>query len=111
MREIKKKKLSARRYADLSLQFYRDKEGTPNFLITSNEQEEGKTFCTGVDSYIFARNLVNSNLICLSDLAFLCDFFDRARKEALMKLDKQDVENRLNRIDNNLQIIKDKVSK
>jgi len=86
----KKKKIAARRYADLSFQFYRDKEGTPNFLITRNESDDGRPFYTAIDTYIFAGDLVNSALINIKDLAFLCDFFEKARAEALKKFQRED---------------------
>lgn len=74
-----KKLLAARRYADLSLQFYRNKEGTPGFSITSNLQPDSRKFCTSIDQSIFAQNLVECELLSISDVAFLCDFFDLVR--------------------------------
>lgn len=80
----KKKQNKKRHYplreAELSLQFYRDKNGTGNFLITSNPEIEGKDFCSGMDAYIFARNLVGSPLVSFAELKFFCDFFDEVRK-------------------------------
>lgn len=79
--EKQKPKFAARRYAELSFQFYRDGDGTPNFLITSNPKDEGKDFCTGVDKWIFAQNLVSNNLLSFNELMWLCEFFDTVKNK------------------------------
>ena len=81
MRDRKKKYLLARPKAEFSLQFWRDKQGTPNFTITSNPTEEGKDFCTGIDEYIFARNLIESGQFSDTELNFLVRFFNKVKKE------------------------------
>lgn len=87
---MSKKKITypARRDAELSFQFYRNKDGAPNFLLTSNPAVDGKDFCTGIDKLIFAENLVNSPLVSINEIAWLCDFFDRVRTEVKAKINK-----------------------
>jgi len=85
---MKKKILYAKPKALLSLQFYRDKDHTPNFLITSNPEQEGRDIFTGIDRLIFAQNLTESPLVSAGELIFLCDFFDAVRRELSRKIVK-----------------------
>lgn len=82
-----KKVYRAKSVAELSLQFYRDREGTPNFLITCNPSVEGKDFCTGIDVIIFAENLIDSGRCSVNELMFFCKMFDivRAKLEAKVR--------------------------
>lgn len=93
MRKSKKKIIPAKRDAILSLQFYRDKEGTPNFLVTSNPESDNDrvNLFTGVDELIFARNLALDNSMSIKELTFLCSFFERVRYELqlIVGLDKE----------------------
>jgi len=77
----KKKYFLARPRAEFSLQFWRDKQDTPNFAITSNPAEDGKDFCTGIDELIFARNFIESGKFSDTEIAFLARFFNKIRKE------------------------------
>lgn len=80
----KEKRVRARAYADLSLQFYRDKEGTPNFLITSNKTE--KPLHTGIDTLIFAKSMAESDQVSASEFVWFCDFFRKVSEELAIKL-------------------------
>lgn len=82
-----KKYYKAKVNADLSLQFYRDNEGTPNFLITCNPPVDGKDFHTGLDTIIFAENLIDSGRCSINELLFFCKLFDivRAKLDAKIK--------------------------
>lgn len=86
---MKKKIFKALLNAELSFQFYRDKMGTPNFLITCNPQKEGRDFHTGIDRIIFAENLINSGTCSVSELVFLCDFFDEVRRLMLKRVERK----------------------
>lgn len=80
MKKKTKNPTAAKRYANLSLQFWRDKEGTPNFTVTYNPLKGDKYLFTPVDGMIFAENLVKSNLIQQKDLHVLRSFFNEVTK-------------------------------
>lgn len=80
MRKKTKKPNAAKRYANLSMQFWRDKEGTPNFTVTYNPLKGDKYLFTPVDGMIFAENLVKSNLIKPKDLHVLRSFFSEVSR-------------------------------
>lgn len=76
----------ARRDAILSIQFYRDKEGTPAMLISSNPEPEKEAREFSSNSFLFARNLINCELLCFRDLVNLIQMFEYAKKEMGIKL-------------------------
>ena len=63
--------------AELSLQFYRDKEGTPNFMVTSNLDDNNWPM-TGVDLLIFARNFADDGLVDKKHKLEICRLFRKA---------------------------------
>lgn len=77
-------KIPAKRNALISLQFYRDKSGKPNFLITCNEESEN--LFNGLDKSLplFAAGLVESNRLNSKELRLLCELF----KEVELQLDR-----------------------
>ncbi len=82
MEELKpRRRYRAKIFAILSLQFYRDKQGTPNFLVTANPRKDGEYAFTGVDKLIFAKEIARSELVSKEELLFLCKFFETVRKE------------------------------
>lgn len=84
-----KQRFKALTYAILSLQFTRDKDGTPEFVITSNMEDEARdsvNIFTGVDELMFARNLVRASNCTARELAFLCKFFRHVEKEMELML-------------------------
>lgn len=82
----KKKYFKPLQKAELSLQFTRDAEGTPKFVITSNPKKNGEPFCTGIDALIFAKNFIDNDLTDLKEKQFLCAFFANVKNY----LDKQE---------------------
>lgn len=75
MKKNKNKTLHrAKTYANLSLQFYKTKSGQGGFLITSNPDKDGRVV-NPMDDYVFAKNLVESELVDLTTISFLCKFF------------------------------------
>lgn len=85
---VKKKKYYAKPLADLSLQVWRNKEGTPVFTITSNPRKDGEDFCTGIDQYMFSRCLTRDPRISINELIWFCDFFDKVRQELKERINK-----------------------
>lgn len=77
----KKKQYAARRYAELSLQFWHNRDGQANFSITSNPRVEGKNIFDGnvVDPFYFAGALIQDGKVSRDELLFLCGFFDKVR--------------------------------
>ncbi len=79
----KRKPIAAKRFALLSLQFWKDKDGTPSLLVTSNPEENGKNIFSsewGVNSGVLARQLVKDNtLLGDQEKRWLVDFFEQVR--------------------------------
>ena len=77
---MKTKMIKAKENALLSLQFYRDRNGTLGFLITSNlsEKENLKGAGASMDFYIFSGNFAECNLLDLEQKQLICKMFERA---------------------------------
>lgn len=67
--------------ADLSLQFFRDKNGTMNFLVTTNETElelqEGPSI---VDYFSFGKGFAALDTLSKAEKLWVCKIFKEAEK-------------------------------
>lgn len=77
----KRKVLSARREAIISIQIYYNKENVPCLQITTNPQtEEQKKNNWTFSSYLFAKELVGCDNISFDELTNLISMFLRAKR-------------------------------
>lgn len=72
-----KNKFRAKAYADLSLQFYKDKKGDGYFLITTNECEH---LFNAIDDLIFSKDFAFCKNLSREEKLQVCKLFIRAKE-------------------------------
>lgn len=71
------KKYRAKAYADLSLQFYKDRTGRGHFLVTKNACER---LFNPIDDLVFADQFADIKELTKDEILKLCNIFVKVKK-------------------------------
>lgn len=80
------KKVRAKAYADLSLQFYKDKFDTGYFQVTIGDCDQLFNSNDSINYFIFSRNFAELEELTREEKLQVCNMFVRA-KEIIEELD------------------------
>ena len=72
--DMKKYKHRARVFAELSLQFSRDRKDVPHFILTSNPPRGEETTMDGINMYYFGRMLAEAKELSTEQYNSLISF-------------------------------------